>query len=327
MRRPPTPRPRIHDTYWRFAAERQRLFERRVAGDPPPWTDDPILGAYKFCNAFRAADRVSQYLIREVAYGGDACAPEERLFRILAFRFFSRPATWESLRATLGHDPTFADLRDGAFVAALDRAKAVDGRLYTGAFILCAADAFGLGAKHRNHAALFRAMFLRDGLGARILAAPSLAAVYGLLHAYPLIGDFMAYQIAIDLNYSALLSFSEDDFTQPGPGALRGLKKVFLDLGDFSPAEAIRWMVERQDEEFRRLGLPFRGLFGRPLHAIDCQGLFCETDKYLRVAAPELTSARTRIKTRFSPDATPLRLFFPPTWGLNDRLATEGGVP
>jgi alpha-glutamyl/putrescinyl thymine pyrophosphorylase clade 1 len=65
------------------------------------------------------------------------------------------------------------------------------------------------------------------------------------------------------------------------------------------------WMTERQHHEFTRLSLPFGGLWGRPLHAIDCQGLFCETDKYCRAAAPELASARKRIKARFTP--TPSR--------------------
>lgn len=130
----------------------------------------------------------------------------------------------------------------------------------------------------------------------------------------------MSYQTAIDLNYSCLINFSENEFTQPGPGALRGIKKCFLDLGDFTPAEVITWMVDNQATELARLGLPFGGLYGRPLHAIDCQGLFCETDKYCREAAPQLASARKRIKARFTPTTEPVRLFFPPKWGLNERL-------
>lgn len=59
---------------------------------------------------------------------------------------------------------------------------------------------------------------------------------------------------------------------------------------------------------------------GAPLHAIDCQGLFCETDKYCCEAAPELASARKRIKARFVQSAEPIELFFPPKWGLNDKL-------
>ena len=119
------------------------------------------------------------------------------------------------------------------------------------------------------------------------------------------------------------IDFSENDFTQAGPGALRGIKKVFENPGDYTPAEIVLWMTERQDEEFARLGLPFGGLWGRPLHAIDCQGLFCETDKYCRQAAPELASARKRIKARFTPTPEPIRLFFPPKWDINDRLPGE----
>jgi hypothetical protein len=82
-------------------------------------------------------------------------------------------------------------------------------------------------------------------------------------------------------------------------------------------------MTERQETEFARLGLPFGGLWGRPLHAIDCQGLFCETDKYCREAAPELASARKRIKARFTPTPEPVRLYFPPKWDINARLPAE----
>jgi hypothetical protein len=188
---------------------------------------------------------------------------------------------------------------------------------------LCATDAYGQSAKHRNHVELFRHMFLHDQLGARLLDARSLREVYELLHDYPLMGDFMSYQSTIDLNYSALLDFSENDFTQAGPGAMRGIKKVFENLGDYTPAEIVQWMTERQDDEFARLGLPFTGLWGRPLHAIDCQGLFCETDKYCREAAPELASARKRIKARFTPAPEPIRLFFPPKWGINDKLPSQ----
>jgi 5-hmdU DNA kinase-like protein len=320
VKHPPTPRTRIYDLYWYYASERQGIFERRIAGEPGPWTSDPILREFKFCNVFRAADRVSQYMIRDVCYQGEPCTEEDRLFQITAFRTFSKTATWETVRDILGRYPALDNLADGSFANALDTARQRNGGLYTGAFILCATDAYGQSSKHRNHDELFRHMFLHDELAARLLEAKSLREVYGLLRGYPLMGDFMSYQTAIDLNYSALIDFSENDFTQAGPGALRGMKKCFEDPGDYTPAEIVLWMTERQDEEFARLCLPFGGLWGRPLHAIDCQGLFCETDKYCREAAPELASARKRIKARFTPATEPVRLFFPPKWAVNDKL-------
>jgi hypothetical protein len=319
-RRPPTPRPKVYDLYWYYASQRQAMFERRVAGTALPWTTDPILQTFKFCNVYRAADRVSQYMIRDVCYHDEDCTPEDRLFQIIAFRTFSKIETWLAVRAFLGRYPTLDDLGTGAFTKALDHARTVNGGLYTGAFILCATDAYGQRLKHLNHVELFRHMFLTDDLGKRLLDAVSLREVYDLLHGYPLMGDFMSYQTTIDLNYSALVNFSENEFTQAGPGALRGIKKCFTDLGDYTPADVISWMVDNQDGEVARLGLPFTGLYGRPLHAIDCQGLFCETDKYCREAAPELASARKRIKARFTQTPEPVRLFFPPKWGLNAML-------
>jgi hypothetical protein len=323
VKRPPVPRPRIYDLYWYFASERQGMFDRRVAGQPGPWTEDPILREFKFCNVFRAADRVSQYMIRDVCYHGEPCTDEDRLFQVTAFRTFSKTATWDTVRSVLGRYPVLDDLADGSFGSALDTARQRNGGLYTGAFILCATDAYGQSAKHRNHVELFRHMFLHDHLGAKLLEAKSLREVYDLLHGYPLMGDFMSYQTAIDLNYTALMDFSENEFTQAGPGALRGIRKCFMDVGDYTPAEIVLWMTERQADELTRLGLPFGGLWGRPLHAIDCQGLFCETDKYCREAAPELSSARKRIKARFSPTPEPIRLFFPPKWGVNDKLPVQ----
>jgi hypothetical protein len=269
-------------------------------------------------------------MIREVCYHGEVCAAEDRLFQIVAFRTFSKIETWRSVRRYLGRYPILDDLADGAFAKALDHARAENGGLYTGAFILCATDAYGRGLKHLNHVELFRHMFLLGQLGEKLRAAGSLREVYDLLHSYPLMGDFMSYQTTIDLNYSDLINFDENEFTQAGPGALRGIKKCFESLGDYKPADVILWMVDNQEEELERLGLPFSGLWGRPLHAIDCQGLFCETDKYCREAAPELTSARKRIKARFSQSAEPIELFFPPKWGINGKLphgAVLGGAP
>jgi hypothetical protein len=318
----PRPRSGVYELYWRFASRRQAAFERRLAGKNAPWSDDPILQEFKFCNVYRAADRVSQYMIREVCYAEEAGSPADRAFQIVAFRTFSKISTWNKLIALLGRPPQVRDLADGSFVAALDRIKREDGGLYTGAFILCATKAFGHDEKHHNHAALFEKMFVQDAIADRLIGANSFEGIVRTLESYPLMGPFMAYQTAVDLNYSELTDFSENDYTQAGPGAVRGLAKVFEDLGDYAPSEAIHWMVDQQQAEFERLDLPFSGLFGRPLHAIDCQGLFCETDKYCREAAPELASNRSRIKARYRPSTTSLELFFPPKWQLEPPART-----
>lgn len=313
-------RDEVYNTYWRFAAERQSIFHRRARGESPPWTDDPILGHFKFCNSFRASDRVSQYLIRDVIYTPQAVdlSAEDTFLRITLFRLFSKESTWDLLEGATGglQLSTFNTERLAQLLAA---AKS-RGPIYTAAFILCAANPYGYTSKHENHLELVRRMYSPGGIGSALARASSLREVYELLLSWPMIGPFLAYQIAIDLNYSEHMDFSEDEFTVPGPGAVRGLQKVFSDFGGSRPDTLIRRMVDNQEAEFERLGLAFEDLFGRRLHAIDCQGLFCETDKYSRVAFPALKSNRQRIKQTHTPSRLPLPLHYPPKWGLNDRL-------
>lgn len=322
----PLVRPQVYDTYWRFAARRHRIFLKRAHGEPAPWTDDPILRRFKFCNTFRAADRVSQYLIREVIYGprGDGLHADDVFLRIVLFRLFSKESTWAALEEATGgvRRETLNVERLGDL---LDQRRAQQA-IYTAAFILAAPRAYGHRAKHRNHLALVADMFRPRGLGAELGRARSLEEVFAALVEYPMIGPFLGYQIAVDLNYSEHLSFDEDDFTVPGPGAIRGLRKVFRDPGDLTPRQLIMRMVDNQEGEFERRGLDFPGLFGRRLHAIDCQGLFCETDKYSREAFPHLKSNRVRIKQEYHPTCRALPLFFPPKWGLNGRLGALPGA-
>jgi hypothetical protein len=303
------------DTYWRFAVKRQELFMRRVAGAPPPWTDDSVIGAHRFTNAYRASDRVSQYLIRNVIYQGDQTG-EEVFFRTLLFKFFNRIDTWTELVARVGF-PCRTTFSFDRYANALDAVLARGDKIYSAAYIM-PSPSFGSPRKHRNHLRLLEYM-LQDGAPKRIGQARSLKEVFALLRGYRSLGDFLAFQFAIDLNYSSLVDFSEMDFVVAGPGARNGIRKCFSDAGGLSEEDVIRVMSERASAEFERLGLVFQTLWGRPLQLIDCQNLFCEVDKYSRVVHPELKgeSGRTRIKQRFTMNPRPLPQWYPPKWRLD----------
>jgi 5-hmdU DNA kinase, helical domain len=308
---------KVFDTYWRFAAERQAIFYRRLSGVPGSWTSDPILRTYRFTNAYRATDRVSQYLIREVQYGKRRSQdPQEIFFRTLLFKIFNRIETWEALERGVG--PIVwkrMELRE--ISEALDSMMARGIRVYSPAYIM-PSPPFGHSRKHANHLALLKQM-MKDRLPDRITQADSLKAVYEMFARYPGLGPFLAFQYAIDLNYSSMLMFDESEFVVAGPGALDGISKCFSDLGNHSAEYVIHWTVNRQDAEFDRLGVTFETLFGRRLQPIDCQNLFCEISKYARVAHPEVAGIadRHRIKRSYVPDPRPLLpLAFPPRWQL-----------
>ena len=315
----------VYETYWRFAVERQGVFFRKLEGLPAPWTTDPILARHKFTNAYRASDRVSQYLIRNVIYEGEQ-SPEEVFFRTMLFKLFNRIETWEMLQDRLT-TITRAHYSFQKYDDILTKALAAGTRIYSAAYVMPSGrSAFGHIRKHRNHLLLLERM-LADEVPQRITNASSMAQAFDVLRSYPTIGNFLAYQFVTDLNYSEVTDFSEMEFVVPGPGALDGIRKCFSDLGGLTEADLIKVVTERQELEFERLGLQFRDLWGRRLQLIDCQNLFCEVSKYARVKHPQIEgrSKRTRIKQSYRPSTQPIRYWYPPKWGINRLIPHRGG--
>ncbi|WLQ45603.1 putative DNA base hypermodification protein (plasmid) [Streptomyces laculatispora] len=309
----PTP---VFDTYWRFASARQAVYEARLAGRSQPWSDDPILSAHRFTNCYRAADRVSQAVIGDVIYHGPQ-QWEDVFFRTLLFKIFNKESTWQRLTRATG-EVRWSGYDYQAYDHVLSTAFAKGERLYSAAYIVPPPQ-LGEKRKHRNHLRLLELM-MTTGAPRRVLEAPTMREAYEVLLSYPALGPFLAYQFIIDLNYAPHLTFSEMDFVVPGPGARDGIRKCFGPAADGIEADVIRYMADSQQDHFARLQLPFKGLRGRPLQLIDCQNLFCEVDKYARVAHPEIAgiSGRSRIKQAYRHDAAPLGAWFPPKWNLSD---------
>ncbi len=314
-------RQEIFDTYWRFAAMRQEVFFNKINNLPPPWTGDPIINTYKFCNAYRASDRVSQYLIKNVIYDNNRSKNEEEvILRILLFKIFNKIETWEYLEKQLGEYITLSNFDLNIYSNILQEAMNLGHVIYTSAYMSCASKEFGYDKKHQNHLALIDKMVVQERVDKRIVKAKNFEDVFHIIQEYPLLGKFMAYQLVTDINYSEIINFDENSFTIAGPGAERGINKCFIDTAGKTYTDVIHWMTENQEKEFQRLGLNFQSLWGRPLQAIDCQNLFCETDKYCRVAFPDLKSNRKKIKSKFTSTPQPIDYFYPPKWQINHKI-------
>ena len=181
---------------------------------------------------------------------------------------------------------------------------------------------FGKERKHQNHLLLIERM-INDKLPHKLQQCKSMKDVYELLLSYPTVGEFLAYQYTIDLNYSNLINFSEMEFVKAGPGAKDGITKCFISLGDYNYEDIIKMVADNQEIEFERLGVKFQNLGGRNLQLIDCQNVFCEVDKYSRVFHPEIlgVSNRTRIKQKFKIEKKEqINYFFPPKWEINNLI-------
>ena len=308
-------RQEIYDLYWYFACERQNIFIKKLNGEPSPWTTDEILQNYKFCNSYRVNDRVSQYLLKNVIYNGKKYSNDDMLFRILLFKLFNKESTWELL---LDHfqDITLKTFNKEEYSKVLEEAISNGVKIYNDAYISCANKAFGYDRKHDNHLALLDKMFNIDKMQKKIIKCKTMKEGFDIIKSYPLIGNFMAYQLVTDINYSEAVNWKEDEFTVAGPGSLRGIKKCFIDKGNLSNEDIIRYMYEHQDKEFKRLNLNFKRIGNRPLQLIDCQNIFCELDKYCREAFPNLKSNRTKIKKHYVPKKEKIEYFYPSKWNI-----------
>lgn len=313
----------VYDVYWRFAVERQNIYFSRLRGEEAPWTKDSVMKKYKFTNAYRILDRVSQFLISNIINPdvGSGLCYEDRIFRILLYKIFNKIETWQLLEKSMGEisweQYSFQDY-DRILSAAFRNGAAI----YSAAYIMASGkNVFGCERKHQTHLRLLERM-METNITGKIGTSSSMAQLYDVLISYPLVGPFLAYQYATDINYSGLTDFSEEDFVIAGPGARDGISKCFSDRGTYSDEDIIRFMMENQDAEFKKLGLDFKNLFGRPLQLIDCQNIFCEVGKYARISHPQIKdkSGRVRIKQVYrAARALPIPSF-PEKWGLSNAV-------
>ncbi len=309
-------RQEVFDLYWYFACERQNIFWKKINGNPAPWTHDKILQEYKFCNSYRVNDRVSQYLLKNVIYNGNNYNYEDMLFRIILFKLFNKESTWELLSKNFG-DILLKNFNTKKYSIVLENAISNGTKIYNDAYISCANKAFGYDRKHDNHLALLDKMFNIDKMQDKIIKCNTMQDAFNIIKGYPLIGNFMAYQLVTDINYSAFVNWKENEFTVAGPGSLRGIKKCFIDKGTMTNEDIIKYMYMHQDEEFKRLNLNFKRIGNRPLQLIDCQNIFCELDKYCRQALPDLKSNRTKIKKHYVPKKDKIEYIYPPKWEIS----------
>ncbi|EIW82379.1 hypothetical protein CONPUDRAFT_164992 [Coniophora puteana RWD-64-598 SS2] len=301
------------DLFWRFTTARHEIDVKRRAGLQPPWTDDPVLETGRFCNVYRILDRASQYLVTDVIETGSQDFTE-LIFRILLFTTFTKIDTWEVLRKST--NLTWADYDRCLYERTLKDLHDRKITLYTGAYQKPAPD-LGFSEAYLNHLTLLEKMMetLPDFLNTVRYAED----VFDWLCSFEGIGDFTAYQYFLNLSYSDVLNFSEDDFVVLGPGSRNGLQECFEDISPRASLAALRWMKATQRHHFKRLGLTFDGLGPSrlPMQLCDIEHTLCEFYKYLRSCNGGVQRSGRNFRSDMAPLLKPVRL--PKAWDHADR--------
>lgn len=120
-----------HEDFFAFIREREQIRLRKEADLPYPWTEDPILRAYKFTNVQRHHDRTSRELINTFYAGRQDWDPVEILMNAALFRYFG---TYEFARAIGWQDYLDFDFEGIKELASQRLAKGE--RVFTGAYVI-----------------------------------------------------------------------------------------------------------------------------------------------------------------------------------------------
>ena len=316
------PNEEVFKYYFYFIQERMNIFWNKYE-ENYPLTRDPTLQSYKFTNVYRAMDRVSQYLIKNVIYSDEKFSDKDVLFRIIVFKIFNKPETWEYLESEIG-EISLENFNLKHINNAL-LARKVSNPIFNNAYMMTGTHSLynHLNYKHEKWLQMVKDELIGQSVIDKIIDANSLSDVFDHLRGCSFIGDFLAYQYAIDMNYSTVINFSEDSFVKAGIGAIRGIKKCFgnASSASYSNEDIIKFTQENFEYYQTKFDFnEFKPLFGRTPTLIDIQNCFCETDKILRVKMPDLQVQNKRIKQRYKETPRSLELFFPPKWDINHRI-------
>lgn len=301
--------------YFYFMQERMRIFWNRCKS-VYPLTKDPILSKYKFTNVYRVCDRVSQYLIRNVIYNNNIQNDRDLLLRILIFKIFNKIETWEYLMQEYG--PISVDNFDVKEISKLLTSRQQSYPIFNNAYMMTGSHKRydHLTTKHEKWLTMVKNEFLGGHIIDSILDSNSLEDIFNALSKCSFIGGFLAYQYAIDFNYTSIFNFDENSFVRAGIGAIRGIKKCFHSYGG-TYEDAIYYVHENIDSLRTKYGfLDFEPIPDHQPTLLDLQNCFCETDKYLRAKLPWLMIDNVRIKQTYQPSPFPLVIAFPPKWGI-----------
>ena len=273
--------------YWQTERESIRI-KKESDVLPSPWTDDPILQEFKFCQVFREDDRTTRWFrnhIREPMRN-----EEDVLMATIIFRWFNLIETGRTL---IDHDLLRKWNRKKAIYEITKQPKWI-----TGAYIIKTPN--GMDKVTGVAECISHIWKARESILSRLheklaKGESSLEDTWLILRDYPYMGPFMAYEVVTDLRHTYLLENANDIMTwaNAGPGAMRGLNRLTGRELDYS-RKSHPWCEEMQDlfEQVKKILAPsiiFRN--GANYEMREIEGGLCEFDKYSRIYKKE---GRTR---------------------------------
>lgn len=272
-------------TLLHWISEREEIRKLKESGAPPPWTEDPILQTYRFCNVRRRHDKVSQWLINNFyTYAKDdpfICRSDDFLQFAALNRFINWPPTLLNVYGAGWHGTTHYDPK--IITNAILNRQTRGEKIFSNAYMIRGGAEKGVpkipyivevtcGINIKRHAPVIRKA-LKTGSREKV------ALAFGFINNW---GTFMSGQVTDDLTWSPLLANPVDDTTWApiGPGSSKGFNRM-LKKPLHTPIKPKEW--SRKLQLFRKWIITELGDEFSDMTLHDVQNCLCEISKYCRV--------------------------------------------
>ena len=299
--------------FYDFVTERYKIHIRKdFLKQKAPWTNNPILLQYKFCNIRREHDRQSQYLIKNISTN-PCLSIEDKIVNSFYFRAWNN---WDTMKDLGGPWPakSLYSSQMKEQVRPIYQKLATedpDRKWWSSAYNQGGTKqawrysnprekinkeddiplrVFHIGPWLKKHNTVEKLLNASD----QKVAFEAIREIQGF-------ADFLAYQIFVDLTYIEDFPFSENEFVVAGPGCRNGLNKLFDDYDGLTLEEALFWLADNIDEIFNKIHPPFWAgrLFvdlpqeDRFFSVMCLENCMCEFCKYIRTVEG---NGRPRVK-------------------------------
>lgn len=269
-----------------WVTERESIRLKREAGLPRPWTDDPILQTYRFCNVRREDDRVTRWIHRNWLFPNMLLPNVE--FAMGVARMVNLPETLAEIGFPHRWSPNH-------FVIAIHDRKASGQKCWTSAYMITGGYSAGGEAKEQIIARVLNGLYSNlNSIHGFIATGDSLEVMHSKILT-PGIGSFLAAQIVADIKWLPEHIGAKDWMTwcAPGPGSTLGLQYLFED-DKTMPEELFQ-------ERVLEVKFILEQELGLVLDAQNVQNCLCELSKYIRAKY-----FGKRLKSSYTPDNRPL---------------------
>lgn len=278
---------------YNFVVRRYMIHKRKdVMGKPAPWTKDPILQEFKFTNVRREHDRETKWVLENIVHNPNLDY-DNKLMNIALYRMFNKSTTLEA--AALPADfPLDEYLSRSMLLSKLNKEPKYT--FFTNAFLTCGIKV-ALGNQEDTdddfmpmRIIKFANKLWNEGFVEKVKAAKNQKEVYNVIKSWKGLGEFLAYQIYVDMTYIPEFPFSENEFTVSGPGCIKGLKEVFQDFDGMTYDEALFWLRDNWETLMEERGYKWEPdkLFSdlephdRYMNVMSLENCHCEISKYIR---------------------------------------------